>query len=88
MNTGEFWASLVLGVLSGGLIAQIFKTIADRIKGRSSKRSELEVAWGKADEESRRRRIAEDRFHQARKLLIEANCIDPTNIPEYPDYSD
>ena len=56
-------------------------------KGQN-RRSELDRAWSQVDRESQKRRIVERHAAVLDRMLIEAPCVDPADIPSWPSYGD
>lgn len=80
------WVAIAVAALTGGFARDIFAWLRGLFKGAGHRRSELDRAWEKADDESRKRRIAEEHASQIRRLLIEAQCVENDTIPPFPTY--
>lgn len=48
------------------------------------RRDDLKKAWEERDTQARRRRRIEEHAHELRRMLIEAPCIKPSEIPSWP----
>lgn len=83
----EHWVALAVAALTGRFVGDVLAWLKSFFTGRrASRRSELDRAWAAVDEQSRRRRIAEEfASHQTRRL-IEAPCIDPATVARFPNY--
>lgn len=92
--TPEQIATLMVGLGVGGILLELAKRLFDALTGRGRKRrDEISRAWDRtdqerrrADEESRRKRIAEEHASHCRRLLLEAPCVPNETIPPYPTY--
>lgn len=85
------WVALGIAALTGGFAREIgvgARAVFGKLTGRATeRRSELRRAWDTADEEARKRRIAEEHASHVRRILIEAPCVDNTDVPPYPSYT-
>lgn len=86
VETGQ-WVALAVAALTGGFARDIIGWVRSLFRGRPQRRGEMERAWEKADEESRRRRLAEEHASHLRRLLLEAPCIPSHEVPPFPSYS-
>lgn len=84
--TAEQLTTIVVALLGGGFTAELIRWLAPLIKGRGTRRSELDQAHSRADAEAAKRRIVEEHASRLTRLLIEAPCIDSSTIPSFPPY--
>jgi hypothetical protein len=77
---------VVLGSGSAGTIA-IQRLIERTGSAGQRRRDDLNKAWDAYDRERKWRRRIEDYTHQLRRMLIEAPCIDPVDLPPWPSSS-
>lgn len=85
------WAPAVASVIAalgiGGILSELVKRAIDALTGRGKKRrDEVQRAWGHADREAMKRRIAEEYASRQTRRLIEAPCVDTTSIEQFPTY--
>lgn len=88
MSESPWWVPIVIALITGGIARDLVTWVRGLRKGKVPRRSELEQAWASADEQSRRRRIAEEHASHLRRRLIEAPCVDTTTIPVFPPYKE
>ena len=81
------WVAIVVAALTGGFVRDIFTWVRGLFKGRTHRRSELDRAWDKADDEARKRRIVEEHASHVRRLLYEAPCVENGTVPPFPSYT-
>lgn len=82
------WVAIVIAALTGGFARDILTWTKTLFRPRSAlRRTELETAWSRADEEARKRRIVEEHASHLRRALIEAPCVDRASIEPFPTYS-
>ncbi len=80
-------ASIAVAMGMGGILLELTKRAADALSGRGRKRrDEVQRAWGRADHEAMKRRIAEEYASRQTRRLIEAPCIDTSSIEPFPNY--
>ena len=78
-------AALAGGLGLGSVLTTLIPLIWRRLTGKEARRrSDAEKAWEQRDEQARRRRIVEEHAHVLRRKLIEADCIEPKDIPPWP----
>lgn len=84
--TTEELTRTVIALVSGGFLMELLRWLTSLIKGRGARRSELELAWAKADTEAAKRRIVEEYASRITRRLIEAPCVDSNTIEPFPPY--
>lgn len=82
--------ALVLGALgAGGILLELTKRGLDAWHNRGAKRrDEVDRAWRRVDREATRRRRIEEYASQLRRVLHGAPCVDASEIPPWPTYTD
>lgn len=85
------WVAIIIALLTGSFFREVgggIRAVFGKVTGRATeRRSELTRAWDTADDEARKRRIAEEHASHVRRILIEAPCVDNNQVPPYPTYS-
>ena len=84
--TAEQITTIVVALLGGGFLTALVQWLAPLIKGRGTRRSELEQAHARADLEATKRRIVEEHASRLTRQLLEAPCVDSSSIPPFPPY--
>lgn len=80
-------ASLLAAMGVGGILTELTKRVLDKMSGRGrNRRDEVQRAWGHADREAMKRRIAEEYASRQTRRLIEAPCVETTSIEPFPTY--
>lgn len=74
-------SALGIGSLLSSGVPFLWRWITGAEKRR---RTDADKAWEQRDTESRRRRRIEEHAHELRRMLIEAPCIKPSDIPSWP----
>lgn len=77
---------------SGGLVTIAVQKLTTRWASSGTRRRDdldrayerLQQARARADEADKRRRRAQEHASQLRRLLYEAQCVDPSQIPPWP----
>lgn len=87
MGSTPWVVTIVVAALGGSFLTEVFRWIVGRFRGRIEKRSEVERAWDRADEEARKRRLLEEHNSELRRILYAAPCVDSSTIPPFPSYS-
>lgn len=84
MSAGEI-AALATALGAGAILKDLIGWLIRAVTGREGKRrDDTQKAWRYYDRAEKRRRVVEEHAHRLRRLLIEAPCVDPQNIPEWP----
>lgn len=78
--------AMVIALLTGGLLRDVFAWLTGLIRGRGDRRSELEKAHDRADNEATNRRIVEEHASHLRRILYAADCVAASDIPPFPPY--
>lgn len=81
----ETWVPVIVAAVSSPLLVkgvEMFTSWVTRREGK--KRTDLDRAWSARDREARKRRIVEEHAHSLRRMLIEAPCIEFSDIPPWP----
>lgn len=75
-----------LGALSGATGVELVKQLRQMLTGRAGRRrDEVARAWRHADREAAYRRRLEEHAALLRRMVIEAGCLDPEEIPGWPE---
>ncbi len=91
--TPEQITALAVALLgSGGLVTIAVQKLTTRWATAGTRRRDdldrayerLQQARARADEADKRRRRAQEHASQLRRMLLEAPCIDPADIPTWP----
>ena len=85
MTASPWWVPIAVAAITAGFAREIFTWGRGLLKGRTPRRTELEKAWDAADEQARRRRVAEEHAARLKRLLIAAPCVDDSLIPPDPE---
>ncbi|MDQ1122236.1 hypothetical protein [Microbacterium trichothecenolyticum] len=81
-------AALLLTAVGGTvLVPKIAAALWGALTGRAGRqRREIDRVRRDVDEEAYRRRLAEEHASACRRVLLEAPCVDPADIPAWPTY--
>lgn len=89
---------LIAGVIGAALTSPVLVEVAKRswagFKGRErDKRAEIDRAHERTEQERRRHDRTREKLYdtqgalaKARKVMLAADCIDPSQIPDFPEY--
>lgn len=78
--------TIIVALITYGGGQHFFRWVSRRRAGDAERRTELRRAWAAADEEARRRRIAEEYASRLVRMLTDAECVAPADIPAFPSY--
>jgi hypothetical protein len=82
-------AALITALGIGGILAKLADRIWGALTGRAKeRRSEVDRAWARADDEARKRRVIEEHASRLTRRLIEAPCVDDKTIEPFPTYKE
>jgi len=81
--------ALLLTAIGGTvLVPKIAAALWGALTGRAGRqRREIDRVRLQADDEAHRRRMAQEHASACRRLLLEAPCVDPADIPPWPTYT-
>lgn len=77
---------LLVVVLGSGGIGAVLRSVIDQVnKQRETKAMSRRSEIDRADAAERKGRVLTESLHIHRRIIIDAPCLGPNNLPEYPD---
>ncbi len=81
--------ALIVALGGGGVVGVVFSKVFDQIvKQHETKASRRRSEIDRADAAERRARILEESLAIHRRVIIDAECLGPEDLPVYPSRKD
>lgn len=79
---------ILVAVLGGGVVGVVFKAILDQWNlSRQTKAADRRRETDRADAAERDRRVLEESLAVHRRIIIDAPCLGPQDVPAWPSTS-
>jgi len=79
---------LLVALLGGGVVGVVVKAIIDQWNlSRQTRTAERRRETDRADSAERDNRILKEALHIHRRIIIDAPCLGPGDLPEWPSTS-
>lgn len=80
---------LIIALGGGGVVGIVVKAIIDQIvKQSETKAAQRRSEIDRADDAERKCRVLAESLHVHRRIIIDAPCLGPEHLPEYPSRKD
>ena len=80
---------LIAALGGGGVVGVVFSKVFDQVvKQRGTKAVQRRSEIDRADAAERRARVVEASLHVPRRIIIDAPCLGPDDLPAYPSRKD
>lgn len=88
MTPGEI-AALITALFGGAIGRDVVVWVVRAISGREARRrSDADKAWAAYRRVKRKFHRMEDAYALARRMLHSAECVDPNQIPPWPEFEE
>lgn len=77
---------LIAALGGGGVVGVVFSKVWDQVvKQRETKAAQRRSEIDRAEAAERKGRILSESLHVHRRIIIDAPCLGPDELPTYPD---